>query len=896
MPITLIRAGLRYLLRHGWQAGLCILGVALGVAMVVSIDLSNASARRAFTLSTEAIAGRATHQIVGGPGGLDEAIYRRLRVEHGLRTAAPIVEGYVSVPTLGNNTMQIMGIDPFAEPPFRSYLAINGAAQRTETQNIDITQLIAEPATALMADEVAQRYGVAVGDSLTINIGSKRHSIRIIGLLHPHDNLSRHILETMLITDIATAQELLGMVGKLSRIDLILAEPQSEQVNQSNEHNIVPTLSEAQLRPLLPAGAVLTRPAARSDTLRQMTRAFELNLSALSLLALIVGMFLIYNTMTFSVVQRRALLGTLRCIGVTRRQVFVLVLVEALGISIIGSLIGLGLGIVLGRGLVQLVTRTINDLYFVVTIRSLTIAPEVLIKGAVLGIVTTMGAAAIPAREATLVPPRMALQRSSVEERIRRLLPVATLAGIALCLVALVLLFPHKLFFWQQPARQSLDMSFSSAQYLAQGQTTSLVLAFLALFAILIGCALLVPILTTAMMQLARPLWSRLFGFAGRMAARAVVASLSRTSVAIAALMVAISVTIGVGTMVESFRQTVVRWLDQSLAADVYISPPSNMENRVDSPLDLGLIEELLQTPGVAGRTLIRGVQVQAPTGPTTLLAIDRDKNFGMRALRFKGDDNLADLAESFDAGSIFISEPLAYRTGLVVGDSLPLQTDRGMHTFSIAGIYYDYTSERGVIQMAYPTYRTYWDDPDITSCAIYATPDTDVEALVQQLREQVGGRQELIIRSHHTLRQTSLDIFDRTFAITSVLQMLATIVAFIGVLSALMALQLERTREIGMLRANGLTPSELWTMLLSQTGLMGLTAGIFSLPVGMILALVLIYIINRRSFGWTLELIVDPWLFVQAVVLAVVAALLAGIYPAWRMGKISPAVALREE
>jgi putative ABC transport system permease protein len=892
----LLRTALRYLLRHPWQAGLCILGVALGVAMIVSIDLSNNSARRAFTLSTEAVAGRATHQIVGGPAGMDEAIYHQLRMDLNLRTSAPVVEGYVSSPQMEGITLHLLGIDPFAEPPFRSYLATNetaspSASPLASSPSFDLSRLLLEPSTVLLAATTARRYNLQTGDTLTLRIGSRLQTATIVGLIQPQDTLSEQVLETMLITDIASAQEMLNMVGKLSRIDLILAEQPVPPPAQPSARPEAPPISVQTIEQALPPGVMLTRPESRTSTLEQMTRAFELNLSALSLLALIVGIFLIYNTMTFSVVQRRELLGILRCVGVTRRQIFFMVMVEALVISLLGSLAGVGLGIILGRGLVQLVTRTINDLYFVVTIRSLMIDPLILLKGMSIGILATLAAAAIPAREATLAPPRAAIQRSTIEDRIRRIVPTAAVIGTFLLIVAVFLLFAQDIQLWLSGATQGNTTLRNPLM-----TTVNLRLAFVALFGILIGVALLTPGITTLLMTMLQPLWGKMFGLIGRMAARGVVATLSRTSIAIAALMIAVSVTIGVGTMVQSFRQTVVNWLDQSLAADIYISPPTNMATRVDTTLDRTLIEELLQTPGIAGRTFIRSVEVQAPGGPTPLLAIDRDRNYGMRALRFKGNQDMHELADQFDQGDIFISEPLAYRTGLQPGDTLPLQTDRGENAFRIAGIYYDYTSDRGVIQMAYPTYQTYWDDTAITSCAIYTRNGVNVEDMVTTLREQVDGRQELLIRSYATLRQNSLEIFDRTFAITGVLQILATIVAFIGILSALMALQLERTRELGMLRALGLTPPQLWQLLLSQTSLMGLTAGILSLPVGFVLALILIFIINRRSFGWTLDMVIDPRLFIQAMLLAVIAALLAGIYPSWRIGRISPSVALREE
>jgi putative ABC transport system permease protein len=567
MNSTLLRTSLRYLLRHPWQVGLCVLGVALGVAVIVAIDLANASAQRAFELSTESVAGRATHQVVGGPSGLDEALYRAIRLDAGLRQSAPLIEGYVNAPALDGLTMQVLGVDPLAEAPFRSYLAGAGENVAARTSAVDLAAFMTQPSTALMAAETAARHSIKPGDALAVRIGGRTTQLRIVGLLQANDDLSRRALESLLIVDVATAQELFGSVGRLSRIDLILAD--DAQV--------------AAVAALLPPGAELTRPATRSNALEQMTRAFELNLTALSLLALIVGMFLIYNTVTFSVVQRRALLGTLRCIGVTRRQVVGLVLLEALLISVIGTILGLLLGVVLGRGLVGLVTQTINDLYFVVTVRGLSIEPLVLLKGLLLGIGATLLSALIPAFEAGSTPPRTVLRRSSYEERIRKAAPFAALAGGALIGGALLLLA-------------------------GSGSASSIVglyLAFAALFAIVIGTALLTPTLTIGLMQLIAQPAGRLFGLLGRMAPRDVVASLSRTSVAVAALMVAVSVTIGVGIMVGSFRQTVIAWLEQSLVADVYISAPTNAANRIDTTGEPGADRRIGRATRGARRQLL---------------------------------------------------------------------------------------------------------------------------------------------------------------------------------------------------------------------------------------------------------------------------------------------------
>jgi putative ABC transport system permease protein len=250
----------------------------------------------------------------------------------------------------------------------------------------------------------------------------------------------------------------------------------------------------------------------------------------------------------------------------------------------------------------------------------------------------------------------------------------------------------------------------------------------------------------------------------------------------------------------------------------------------------------------------------------------------------------------AFAQGQALVSEPLAYRYGLHPGDNVTLLTDSGRRAFPIAGIYSDYGSDQGVVMLDLAHYQAAWNDQSISSLGLYAAPGVDVDTLVQQLRGLVGADQVITIRSNRALREASLVVFDRTFAITTVLQLLATIVAFVGILAALMALQLERARELGMLRANGLTPRQLWGMVLSQTGLIGLTAGLLAIPVGVLLALVLVFVINKRSFGWTLLFRLDGGLFAQALLVAIVAALLAGLYPAWRMGRTAPALALREE
>ncbi len=850
--LTLI--ALRHSTKHPVQSLLLILGVAMGVAMIVAIDLTNSSAGQAFALSTDSIVGKATHQIIAEPGDLPTALYQQLRVELGLTAVAPTVTGLVLLQDADELPLQLLGIDPFAEPPFRNYLGDGtGGLSFAALQS-----LVVEPGTILLAKSLGERYKLAPGDQLTLLTGGYPKTVKLVGFLQPNDDLSKQALDGLILSDISTAQEVLDKVGRISTIDLILSEAD----------NARPILD------LLPPNARLQPAALRNETLNQMTAAFELNLAALSFLALIVGMFLIYNTISFSVVQRRPVLGALRCLGVTRREVFGLVLTEAMVLSTIGAIIGLGLGIVLGRAMVGLVTQSINDLFFTLTVQNVSVSPVTLYKGLVAGLVAGLLAAFLPALEATTVPPNNTLKRSVEEDRIQKLIPGLSILGLGLMLAGWGLL---------NYASQSLSLSFT------------------ALFIILIGAAMLTPITTRLFMKLLRPLTHLALGITGNMAPRDIMRSLSRTSVTIAALMLAVTVIIGVSIMIDSFRGTVATWLDSILSADIYVSP-AGQNLRIDGEIDPLFIEQLQQDDRVAEMSRLRAVSVfDEDYGSVELRAFTPTAREANRSLLWSA-GSWAENRAALNQGAVMVSEVFARRLNLPLDrpSTLNLITDHGPRAFNVIGIFYDYTlPEQGYVLMRLKTYQTHWPgDAKISNVALYLKPNIAPQAdtVARDLTDSFAAEYKLSISSNRGIKENALDVFDRTFTITAALRLLATVVAFIGVFSAIMSLQLERTRELGTLRANGMSIAQLWGKTLLETALMGLTAGLMALPIGWALAFILIHFINLRSFGWSLQMKTDPAIFGMALVVAMVAALMAGIYPVIRLNKMEIAMALREE
>jgi putative ABC transport system permease protein len=583
-------------------------------------------------------------------------------------------------------------------------------------------------------------------------------------------------------------------------------------------------------------------------------------------------MFLIYNTVTFSVVQRRPLFGILRCLGATGGQLFTLILGEAVLMALIGSVLGLGLGVLLGRGVVRLITQTINDFWFSVSVEGVTVPPLSLLRGLLVGVGAAILAALVPAIEAARTAPQSTLRRSTLESRVRRLLPWLVLGWAVLMAAGAVVL-------WLEGG--------------------GLLGAFAGLFAVLFASALLAPPVTAVAMRLIGPPLSRALGALGRMAPRDIVRSLSRTSIAIAALMTAVSVIVGVSIMVGSFRGTVVQWLDQTLQADIYISPPTVTANRVVGALDPAVVDAVSAWPGVERAVSSHSVQIELPQFDrlAQLVAVDGDVSRGNRPYAWVRDD-LDDPWPALSAGEgVIISEALALKENLPTPPPpITLLTAAGPRDFPVLAVFYDYASDQGTIFIDNDVYSDMWGDTAVSAVGLFVAPGQSTDEIIAEMEAAYAGRTDVLIRSNDALRRGSVEIFDRTFAITSALRLLAVIVAFIGVLSALMSLQLERARELGTLRATGMTRPQLWALTLLETGLMGMVAGLLALPVGYALAWVLVYIINVRSFGWTLALDLEPGYFLQALAVAVGAALLAGIYPSIRAGNMEIASALREE
>ena len=539
-------------------------------------------------------------------------------------------------------------------------------------------------------------------------------------------------------------------------------------------------------------------------------------------------------------------------------------------LGLIGSAAGALLGIAFAHLLLEPLVRTLNDHYATFELQRVEVDPLVLAVGVVLGCAVAVLAGLGPAIAASRVPPRDVLvpQRHAAQSGRHR--------GWRIAIPAAALAY---------------GLLITTGDRLPQ--------AYVGILAMLVAAVALVPIA----MELGLRGLGRLVGGAGpfvRYVVRSTATAREHLALPVAAMVLALATTIGLATLVGSFRDSVTGWLLQVLPADVYVSVPGGVDERVRAVLEPAVIQALRQAPEVAGlstyqrtRMSVRGGRGEgeidicgmAPTGEV------------LRSFAFVGNDQRTGRDALLRGTGAWVSESLAFRWGLSVGEVLVVRTAKGPVDLPIAAVHRDYSNERGEVLVG-----ASWLDAQaqvgVTAIALQAEPGTEVEPWVLQLRARTAAasEQDVQIRSQNELRTSSLAIFDRTFAITGVMRLLCLLVAFFGIYAAFASLQLERGAEIGLLRCLGARPRQIGFVVLGQTALLGLCAGLLAIPVGALLGHVLAIVINRVSFGWSLAQVEVPASAVAEVIaLAVLAALAAGLQPAWRFARMRPADALRE-
>jgi putative ABC transport system permease protein len=881
--------------RHNWiRTTLTVFGIALGVSVYLAISIANHTAISSFKQTVSQVSGKSNLELMplSGPT-LSETVLMDLAglTPLGVKYTAMIDEHLVLTPeglelkgaqALTNQPtgamgaagkpageiVQLIGIDMLADPDFKSYQsagddddAIDGdinkstgklRADDTDSDNPnsleakakknDDDKLSVFSPAVLVGGKLAERYGIAKGSELTVLVNDRTEKIKVAGVLSP-SGLGGAYSGNVIVADIGLAQDLLKWNGQVTRVDLIVPDELLGQV-------------EEKLKEVVPADVMVATPDTRSQQAEKMVRSFEYNLLALTFIALMVGMFLIYNTMTITILRRRPEIGILRAIGVKRGTVQAVFLWEAICLGFTGTTLGVIMGAFLADGALKAVAQTFQYFYFKVPLEKITIDPLQYLAAFGIGMGLTLIAALPPLIEATTVDPAEATRRASQETKVRKSTVPLFLAG--LLLLALTYLC----------ALQPAVNDFPLFGYIA------------ALFAIM-GSSFLMPLVLAKILPGVGRLLFKIFGVEGRIASASLQGTLGRTAVAAASLMIGIAMMVSLAIMISSFRKTVTHWIDQSFEADLWLQSQARASGNKYGRLQEAVLKEVESVPGVAAAEGFVDRKIDYQGMSAFLAAADFDVLTKYGNQLFLSGESSKVVCGRVRGMRAIISEPFAVRKNLKKGQSVEIDTPQGKRTFLIEDVFYDYASDLGYVIIPRDVYKSLYNDNTISSVAIYLADGASIEQVRQGILGRISKSSLVALSSTSELRKEAIRIFDRTFAITYALHTIAVTVAMLSIMNALFALTIESKREFAILRYVGATRSQLGKIVYIQAGILGACGNFGGIGLGYILSLLLIHVINKQSFGWSVQYFIPYDFIVQSSILVILTSVLSGIYPA---------------
>jgi putative ABC transport system permease protein len=882
--MTLARLFCWFILRALWRekvrTAITVLGIALGLAVMLAVRLANRSATDSFRAAMESVRGRTDLCLRGVAGRFPETLLTDLGWLAQYATVSPVIESYVlaedraaenrpghMVSTAGQgDVLHLLGVDILVDQPIRQYHLLRTSGENREPTTQELLRLLADPHAIVLTQRYAHRHGKQLGDRISLVFGSQRQEVVIRGLLLD-EGPARALDGNFALMDLAAAQWACKRLGYLDRVDLALhAGLDRDQ-------------AAAEIARRLPAGLIVEPPQADADRAETMIAAFHFNLLALSGVALLVGLFLIYNTVAISVAARREEIGILQAVGTGRRSVLALFLAEALALAALGIAIGLPLGQFLARGTVLVTAQTVETFYIAQvagdSARHLSLTATEVSTAITLTLLLVLAAAAVPALRAAGVQPVEVLRSGQQMSRNfrpprRYLLISAALAaaGGGACLL---------------PPIQGLP-----------------VMGFLAGLAFMLAGAWLVPGLLWLGCWLVRGPLARIrrtWQSALLLAGANLLGAISRVSISVAALGVSLALMVAIAVMVGSFRETVVYWLHSTLQADLMVRPAMLTSSMSEAEIDPATLERLRADPDVVSLGWVRVRQIPYGTRSIRLAAAPLAMALEHKTLLFK--EGFPTLP-SLQSQGVLISESFSLRFHKHPGDMVELPTPAGLRPLGVVAVYYDYASNQGTVTLDIATYDRLFgepaQEPAASSVAIYLRRGADPEVVRARLARSVGTQRGLYFATQDNVRREALRIFDSTFTVTYALQLIAIVIAGLGVVATLMTLLYERQREIALVALLGAGPRELRRMVVVEAVLIGLVSQIAGLLIGMALAAVLIYVINVQSFGWTIQLHVPWWFLLESGLLILAATLVCGYYPAVRAAQANAIRAAREE
>ena len=828
--LIFMRLIVRPMRREPVRTLLTVAAVALGVAVVLAIELAGNAAAGSFHSSMETLTGDADLEVTAA-GGLAPEVWTKLAALPYALRLEPRLEDYAEVIGTGRS-VALIGVDLVGSASGRDQ---PNAAVR---DNEETGEVVTGPA-----------LGYRPGDKIRLAANDATAEFVVRGVL------SKGAGDAVAM-DLATAAKFLGR----DRLDRILVHTPANK-----------TLEQWRSLLATESGAAVAPQGSRTNENRQMLAAFRWNLRILSYIALVVGAFLIYNTISVSVVRRRPEIGVVRALGATKGAVLAAFLGEAACFGLAGALLGIGLGRLMAGSAVKLVGATVTSLYVSSTPGDIHLSLSIVWLAVFIGMGVAVVSALAPAWEAAQVVPVEAMSRGLREHTVRL----------------------HR---WRDLGIAGL---LAAGGWLASRQDAVAGKPIFGYFAALLAIgasALAIPALVATLATVSGRSLGRVFGVEALLAARGLVASLRRTSVLVGALSTAIAMMAAVGIMVGSFRETVLVWMGDQLQADLYLRPAVTAGADRHPTMSAGAADQISKLPEVAAVDRFRVYDISYQGLPARLGGGDArvSQRYGnRRILAGASSDNVFE--KMVGADNAVVSEPFANKHHVHPGDLVTLTLGSQLVHFRVTGVYYDYSNERGYVIVDRATLLKYLPDPALTNMAIYLKPGVALERGRKAVERAVAGRR-IEVLENRALREDAIRIFDRTFAITYALEAVAVIVAIMGVAGALLALVIDRRREFGLLRFLGAARWQVARVILFEAGLLGLLANIAGVILGILLSLLLIFVINKQSFGWTIQFHWPVAVLLGALTVVYAATVFASLYPARVAMALNPIEVIHEE
>ncbi|MBT5631247.1 MAG: FtsX-like permease family protein [Nitrospina sp.] len=843
---------LRPLLRDPFRTLITILGVAVGVAVFLSIRLANQQTMMSFTESVDLVLGRANAVIRVEGLDFDESVFEKLHTLRHEIKAYPVIEGY-GVESTSGEVIEIIGTDLLQDSGIRDF-----SIKTVEKDLKGLLPLLLDPSGIILPEKFIPGTHFAPGDTLQLLIKGKEKSFNVNAVLE-NKGIAKALNGNFALMDIAAAQIVFEKIGRLDRIDIQFLNPVDFE------------LMRKKIAALLPEFMKVERPQRKNRQVEKMLQAFQYNLTALSFVALLVALYLIYNMIALSVVRRRVEIGTLRALGATPTLIALIFFLEAGVIGALGSLMGIGLGYFFAQFSLDAVSLTVNNLYAPSYVTEVDFQWSQMGPYFILGVTLSFISALIPAWDAATTPPTSVMRRGSYDLKLFR-----GSRGLNRAALAVVLL---SAFCTQLPPIDHFPY-----------------FGFFSVFLIILGVSLLSPSVLLWTRDRLHFFFKNRFGGEGLLACMNLSQNVGRNALAVSSLAIAFMMVISMSIMVHSFRETVIVWIDQTLRADLFVRIAGGRDIDYQHTLPSELVEPLKSLKGIAAVDQFRALDITYNELPVVLATGDFSVLSQYGNLVIKSGPPAQELNNLMVGHNrALVSEAFSLKHKVTVGDTLELKTPEGPAKIEVAAIYFDYSRERGYIILDRTTFLKYYGESEINSFVIYLKDKTQLESIRKEVLKTLKDHR-LIIRSNSELKHQVLEVFDKTFAITYSLEIIAILVAVLGLFNTLVSLILERKREIGILRFIGAFTGQIKRMVLIEAGILGLIGSVMGFVAGVIVSYILIFVINKQSFGWTIQ-VHFPILFILAMVtLFWGTSLLSGLYPARLAEKLNPKEAVRVE